>query len=237
MIAKFRRTALAVLLAFWPCVALAQLPPGGPSVNNITGLGNGVGPALGVGVGSPGSFVINGGTLGTPSSGVGTNLTGLNAANLGSGIIPSARTNGHQAGTATNDNAAAGEIGEYISASVVVGSAVPLTTAVAANVTSISLTAGDWDVWGNVIYNPTGSTVITSAYGLINNVSATVPTAPNGGAFNGWVGNITGSGMALPTGSIRYSLSATTTIYLVAYSAFSASTNGAYGFIGARRAR
>jgi len=45
--------------------------------------GTGVEPALQVNVGTVGSPVINGGALGTPSSGVGTNITGVNAAQLG----------------------------------------------------------------------------------------------------------------------------------------------------------
>jgi hypothetical protein len=51
-------------------------------------------------------------------------------------------------GTATNDDAAAGKLGEIISSNIVVGSAVSLTTNTPANITSLSLTAGDWDVWG-----------------------------------------------------------------------------------------
>jgi hypothetical protein len=47
-----------------------------PAVGSITGLGTGVATALGVNVGTAGSPVINGGVLGTPSSGVATNLTG-----------------------------------------------------------------------------------------------------------------------------------------------------------------
>ena len=48
-----------------------------PAIGSITGLGTGVATALGVAVGSAGAPVINGGALGTPSSGNGTNLTGL----------------------------------------------------------------------------------------------------------------------------------------------------------------
>lgn len=47
-----------------------------PAVGSITGLGTGVATALGVNVGAAGAFVVNGGALGTPSSGVATNLTG-----------------------------------------------------------------------------------------------------------------------------------------------------------------
>lgn len=44
---------------------------------DVSGLGTGVASALGFSVGSPGSFVVNGGALGTPSSGTLTNATGL----------------------------------------------------------------------------------------------------------------------------------------------------------------
>ena len=53
-------------------------------------LGTGVSTALGINVGSAGSFVVNGGALGTPSSGVATNLTGLpistGVSGLGTGV-------------------------------------------------------------------------------------------------------------------------------------------------------
>jgi hypothetical protein len=56
-----------------------------PAIGSVTGLGTGVGTALGIAVGSAGAFVVNGGALGTPSSGTATNLTGT-AAGLTAGI-------------------------------------------------------------------------------------------------------------------------------------------------------
>jgi hypothetical protein len=47
--------------------------------HTIGGLGTGVETALGVNVGSTGAVVVNGGALGTPSSGTLTNATGLPA--------------------------------------------------------------------------------------------------------------------------------------------------------------
>lgn len=47
-----------------------------PAVGSITGLGTGVATALAVNVGTAGAPVVNGGALGTPSSGTATNLTG-----------------------------------------------------------------------------------------------------------------------------------------------------------------
>jgi hypothetical protein len=56
-----------------------------PISTGITGLGTGVATALAVNVGSAGAPVVNGGALGTPSSGDLTNCTGLPVAGGGTG--------------------------------------------------------------------------------------------------------------------------------------------------------
>jgi hypothetical protein len=53
-----------------------------PASSGISGLGTGVATALAVNVGSAGAFVVNGGALGTPSSGTVTNLTGTASINI-----------------------------------------------------------------------------------------------------------------------------------------------------------
>jgi hypothetical protein len=58
-----------------------------PAVGSITGLGTGVATALAVNVGSAGAPVVNGGALGTPSSGTLTNCTGLPVAGI-TGTLP-----------------------------------------------------------------------------------------------------------------------------------------------------
>lgn len=60
------------------------------AVGNISGLGTGVATALAVNTGSAGAFVVNGGALGTPTSGTLTNATGYkvdNLANTGTNVI------------------------------------------------------------------------------------------------------------------------------------------------------
>lgn len=52
------------------------------AASELTGLGTGVATALAINVGSAGAPVTNGGALGTPSSGVGTNITGNTAMSL-----------------------------------------------------------------------------------------------------------------------------------------------------------
>lgn len=54
--------------------------------------GTGVNTALAVNVGSAGAFVVQNGALGTPSSGVGTNLTALTAANISAGALANGMT-------------------------------------------------------------------------------------------------------------------------------------------------
>jgi len=62
-----------------------------PAVGSITGLGTGVATALGVNVGSAGALVTNGGALGTPTSGVLTNCTGLPTVGIVDGAVTPAK--------------------------------------------------------------------------------------------------------------------------------------------------
>lgn len=141
-------------------------------------------------------------------------------------------------GTTTNDNAISGCVGEYISSSILSASAVTITSNTPANVTSISLTPGDWDVTGTIIVNPGALSVISNIVGGINTVSAALPTY--GTENNVGLLNITmaaGVGSIVNMGPLRVSISSNTTVYLVVNSVFTVSTNKAYGFIGARRRR
>jgi hypothetical protein len=141
-------------------------------------------------------------------------------------------------GTATNDSAAAGYIGECIN-SIVVVTTTGATSGAYANVTSISLTAGDWDVRGSVSLNGAAATTLVSITGAFSTTSA---------AFS--IGNpflvsvilgVTESSLtfapaaAVPT--MRLSIASPTTVYLVIYPLFGGGTAGIGGFIEARRVR
>lgn len=147
-------------------------------------------------------------------------------------------TVGQLPGTATNNNASAGNIGEYISSSIAVGSAVSLTNNVLTNMTSVSLTAGDWDCNANILLNPAGTTTQSFSQWGLNTTSAVLPTAPGGGSTNinqaVYAGGLTATQILGPT---RFSLSGTTTVYAVGQVTFATSTNAVYGFLGCRRAR
>ena len=147
-------------------------------------------------------------------------------------------------GTATNNNAAAGQIGEFVTATVAVGSAVALTTGVTANVTSISLTAGDWDASGVVDHNIAVGTSVTQINSGISLTSATLAAQTGGGglgtdpnAMLTYAAMVPGAGIVQGSPLVRISLAATTTVFLVAQDTFTLSTISAYGTIRARRVR
>ena len=230
-----------------------------PISTGVSGLGTGVATALGVSTGSAGAFVVNGGALGTPSSGTLTSATGLpistGISGLGTGVATGLASNATGSGgpvlatsptittpgivgVTNGGNATAGNVGEYISSTVLVGSAVALTTAAATNVTNVSLTAGDWMCEGNVTTNPAGTTTTSLMIAWISSNSAVLPTAPNGGSYTAALSGATaGVSQSLSAGTIRISVSTTTTVFLETWDSFAVSTMSAYGFIGCRRMR
>jgi hypothetical protein len=178
-------------------------------------------------------------TVGTRTSrlsikGVNSSTTGTLAVFDGNGNVTFGAAN-NIVGTATNNNAVAGNIGEYVESNVASGSAVSLTSATSANVTSISLTAGDWDVQGIVNYTMTGATTANFSSGS-NSTSATL------GGDNTYIYTpFASAGLTDQLGNVipsrRFSLSGTTTIYLIGNATFSVGSASAYGLIRARRVR
>jgi len=165
-------------------------------------------------------------------SNVGVPLTAQPAFTDVSGAITGAQS---APGVATNSNATAGYPGEFVSSSVAAGSAVALTTGVSVDVTTISLTAGDWDVDGLIHFAPAVAAAISATAGGISQTINTLPTPPDGG-YVGVAGltQAAGTEISLTLGRVRQSLSGTTTIHLVVAAMFS-STCGAYGILQARR--
>lgn len=179
--------------------------------------------------------VTNGVPIYTGGEWTSTNAPLISGTNFVTNSIPSSTI----LGTSTTNSAVSGNVGEYISSTVLAGSAVPLTSGNAANVTSINLTAGDWDVFSTIAFAPAAGTAVTTFCGFSSTISAALPTFPNNGATFLLQGNaITGNGMQVfPVGTTRMSLASSTTVYLEGFSNFTISTLGAFGFIGARRVR
>jgi hypothetical protein len=233
---------------------------GSPVVNGGAGgtpsaivLTNGTGTAAGLTAGTftAGSAAnLTSGTLlaarmpaltGDVTMGVGTTATTLaagNAGNLNSGTLLPARTNGHMSGTATNDNAAAGEVGEYIESILASGSATSLTTTTAKTIVSLSLTAGDWEVSCAVSFLPAATTSVTqmaTSVSLVTNTSDFTNGRVNTISTAAQVPGI--STTALPTMPLRFSFASTTSVFCVGFATFTVSTMTAYGAIKARRVR
>ena len=146
-------------------------------------------------------------------------------------------------GTTTNNNANAGSVGEVISSSVAVGSAVSLTNAVSATsgttVTSISLTAGDWDVFGSVGINMAAGTKFTVIAGGISTTNKELNALyEEQTLFNYGAGGLVPlNTQTFPLLTTRVSIASTTTYYLIAYAQFTVNTATGYGRITARRMR
>ena len=144
-------------------------------------------------------------------------------------------------GTSTNDSAPAGYVGEFVTSTLASGSAVTLTTATTATVTSISLTAGDWDVFGSTGFLLVAATSVFGNLGYIGGISATAATLGTQDTyFNYPVDLTTKTGtLNFTNPQVRISISSTTTIYLVSQATFSTGGTSvkAFGTISARRAR
>lgn len=149
-------------------------------------------------------------------------------------------------GTPTNDNAIPGDIGEYAQSTIPLGSAVALTTATPANVTSIVLTPGDWDLDGQINFSPAASTSVTQYNASASGTTATLATQPGAGNFApdstytiNQAAQVPVAGFSAATMTVRVSvpIGASQTVFLVAQATFTVSTLSAFGTIRARRVR
>jgi hypothetical protein len=149
-------------------------------------------------------------------------------------------------GTATNDNAAAGKVGEFVTATLASAGAVAITpSATTKNIitSGISLTAGDWDLSGTVNFLLAAATVSKFQAG-ISLTSATLPSQAGGSGLgtDPLVIDVDKTTTLTDTKTlgippVRLSIAATTTVYLVAQATFTAGTVKGFGTIRARRMR
>lgn len=137
-------------------------------------------------------------------------------------------------GVVDGSNAAAGHIGEYISATVSTSTA--LTSNVNTNLTTISLTAGDWDVYGQAYFQASSGAGADDLRVWINTVSATQPTGYAGGLA---IESTSSGGLvnSLVTSPLRLNITAATTVYLGVNANYGSGTMNVQGLIRARRMR
>lgn len=142
-------------------------------------------------------------------------------------------------GTTTNDNAAAGNIGEAPRAAVLRAAAVnAAATGTYSDLASISLTPGDWDV--AIVAGMIPATTQTGYEVGISSTSGNSSAGMNYGD-NLIQQNVTGLGPAMDDSAsiaaFRVSLAATTTYFFKILGYYTAGTPKFYGRISARRAR
>ena len=141
-------------------------------------------------------------------------------------------------GVTDASNAAAGYIGEVVSSTIAIGSATSLTTATGKTITSLTLSAGDWMVSGNIGFIAAAGTLPTVLTASISATNNTQATSPNSGAFAQIATAFTAASTnVLTLAPIRINISTSTTYYLVGTATFTVSTLTGYGALVARRFR
>lgn len=133
---------------------------------------------------------------------------------------------------------AAGSVGEVISSDIPTASAISQpSSGTAINVTSVSLTPGDWDCTGSVVTKPTGSTTTSAIAAGISTVTATLPAAIENGETTFQAPQAAAIQVAVPLSRVVELVSTSTPVYLVGNSTFAVSTMSLYGQIICRRMR
>lgn len=156
-----------------------------------------------------------------------------------SGLLPSTT----QMGVTNGSNASAGVIGEIIESDVPVGSAISAPQSAEFNITSVTLTPGDWDCRGNAAYLPVVTTFLAGTVGAqLSTTSGAFLGNETGGTNVSMGAEFAGELMATPTGTWRFNVTTNTTLYLVGVAAWVDTSGGAgsvtaYGSIQCRRMR
>lgn len=139
-------------------------------------------------------------------------------------------------GTTTNNNAATGNYGEYIS-STSVGTQSFGTSGQFSDLLQISLTPGDWDV--SLLYSATANaaTVTEVACGISPTAGNSTVGMTDGDSYSWNVGPNATHDQECVIPAVRVSLAATTTYYLKFLGSYTVATPLARGRISARRVR
>tara|TARA_R110000868_G_scaffold314164_2_gene575123 strand:- start:888 stop:1415 length:528 start_codon:yes stop_codon:yes gene_type:complete len=136
-------------------------------------------------------------------------------------------------GNNTNTAPPSGFIGQQIVSTVASGSAVSLSgTVTATSITSISLTAGIWDVSCLGCFNLNGSSVVSAQISINSSVANGTAGNNNCSIFLGAAGLYDGMA-SIP--SYRVTLSGTTTYFLVMWASYTVANPKGYGRLSATR--
>jgi hypothetical protein len=141
-------------------------------------------------------------------------------------------------GSQSNDVAIAGAVGELIVSTIEAAAAVNLPVTTATNITSITLTPGDWDIDFCAYFKTAATTLVYSLIACINETPSALNL--NAGRFGrfGYPGTVLGATDQSVSGcSERVSVAVDTVIYLVGFAAFGTDTVHGWGRLRARRMR
>lgn len=165
-----------------------------------------------------------------------------------SGKVPSPQLPSAATGGVTNGvNAAPGIVGEVIRTDLGPSGAIFAPNGnVTFNITSTTLSPGDWDCEGNAVFQPGSSTSIFGTFtASLSTVSGTFPTALETCGFSSFAaanGSV-GEPFNLIVGRWQFNVSVPTPLYLVGFVQYNNNGSGgpvvceAYGSISCRRMR
>lgn len=187
-------------------------------------------PPVSLGSGITGTLpVANGGTGVTTSTGTGATVRGTSPTITTPNIV----------GTVAADSATAGSVGEYVES--VVSANANAATATFKDMTTLSITAGDWDCVANVWSILTGAGTHTQmqigiSTGTAGNAFSDAVDGSNN-AYASFPAGFTNDAPSLAVPSYRVSVAATTTVRLKTKFTFSAGSSSSYGRLSCRRRR
>lgn len=232
--------ALALTLCLTAAASAQTLgPPGGSSSSTApcSAFGTSAGTCAQGGVITAGGPTGGATTVPVITYNAAGQLTAVTTAATGVTTVGTAAV-GQIPGTATNDSASAGNVGQVVDG-FLSNPGSNVTTGVSANVVTISLTAGDWEVSGNLGVSGGATTTVNSFQGGISATTGTLDQT-NGRTISVFYNNTTVfANLAVQTGvpPSRFSLASTTSIFLVCNVTFLVSTASCFGSIHAIRAR
>lgn len=125
----------------------------------------------------------------------------------------------------------AGIQGEY--PTPVTGTGVSLPSGTSTNCASITLSSGDWDVFGSIEFDGGSGTIFTQVVSGISGTTATLPASPNKSVL---VVTTAATGIVgMPVPQVRVLTAASVTEFLVGFAGFTVSTASMTCTISARR--
>lgn len=119
---------------------------------------------------------------------------------------------GQLLGTSTNDSAAAGNVGQEIATGVVNSSG--LTSAAATTITSLTLTPGDWDLFGAAYFSGSGTNIVSDIFLSVSTSSNSIAAGFDGILHHNRVAATSDYQANLTAGPARVSVNTNTTYYV-----------------------